>query len=177
MHTKKSAQQPPEYLVVGRVVRPHGIRGGLIVEPLSSMIRSIEPGTHILLGEPPEQTKILQLRPHRNRFLLTLAGCASREQAERFRGMELRLPFDEVAPLPEGEYYFWQILGLSVIATDGRELGEVVDILETGANDVYIVRDQDGQEKLIPAIAQVIKQVDLVEGIIQIELLPGLLDA
>jgi 16S rRNA processing protein RimM len=176
MHAKKRAQQPPEYLVVGRVVRPHGIRGALIVEPLSPMIRSIEPEAQILFGDPPELETILQLRPHRDRYLITILGCSSRDQADRYRGLELRLPFESVEPLPDGEYYYWQILGLHVVTTDGQSLGEIAQILETGANDVYIVRNEQGQEQLIPAIEPVIKRIDLEKGILEIEIIPGLFE-
>ena len=174
MHANKRAQQPPEFLVVGRVIRPHGIRGALIIEPLSPMIRSIEPESRILFGDPPEPQTIVQIRPHRERYLVTISDCSSREQAELFRGMELRLPFDDVEPLPEGEYYYWQILGLQVVTTDGESLGEVAQILQTGANDVHIVRSKQGEEQLIPAIEQVIKHVDLVKGKIEVEIISGL---
>jgi 16S rRNA processing protein RimM len=176
MHAKKSAQQPPEVLVVGRVVRPHGVRGELIVEALSPMIGALAAGTVILLGDPLEQMTIRQIRPHRKRYLVTLSGCSSREQADHFRGLKLAIPFDQAEPLPEGEFYYWQILGLRVMTNEGEFLGEIVDILETGANDVYIVRDAQGVEQLIPAIAPVIKRVDLEEGVVHIELIPGLLN-
>ena len=106
MQTQRSAQQPPEYLVVGRVVRPHGVRGELIVEALSPMIGSVQPDTTILLGDPPRHEHVLHIRQHRNRFLVTLSGCASREAADAYRGLEIRLPFDEAEPLPEGEFYY-----------------------------------------------------------------------
>jgi 16S rRNA processing protein RimM len=175
MHDNKRAQQPPEHLVVGRVVRPHGIRGALILEALSPMIRSIEPESVVLLGAPPEQVTVLQIRPHRDRYLTQIAGCNSREQAERYRGMELRIPFDQVDPLPEGEYYYWQILGMMVSTMDGESLGEITRILETGANDVYVVQTAEGKEILIPAIAPVIKEIDLDNRTLRVELLPGLL--
>jgi 16S rRNA processing protein RimM len=176
MHLKKGAQQPPEYLVVGRIVRPHGVRGALIIEPFSSLIRSITPNSQVLIGHPPVEYQIEDIRPHRERYLLTLLGCTSREEAEGFRGLELQLRFDMVEPLPDGEYYYWQILGLQVKSVDGTDLGEVVQILETGANDVYVIRGQDGKELLLPAIPQVIKRVNLDEGELEIELIPGLLD-
>ncbi len=177
MHTKKRAQQPPEYLVVGRVVRPHGTQGALIVEALSPLIRSIDPETDVLLGDAGTQRRILGIRPHRDRYLVNLAGCSTRDQAELYRGLEILLPFDQAEPLPQGEYYYWQILGLRVVTLSGDHLGEVAEILETGANDVYIVRDEQDTEILIPAIPSVIKRVDLEEGILQVELLPGLLDS
>lgn len=176
MHAKKSAQQPPEFLVVGRVVRPHGLRGALIVQALSPMIRSVTPDSLIFIGTPPTKIKIMEFRPHRDRYLMTLPGCATREQADRYRGAEINLRFDEVEPLPEGEYYYWQILGLQVSTVEGESLGEVVQILETGANDVYVVRNADGKDQLLPAIKQVIKEIDLEGRHLVVELLPGLLD-
>jgi 16S rRNA processing protein RimM len=107
---------------------------------------------------------------------MVLEGCVSREDAEVLRGMDLCLRFEEVASLPEGEYYYWQILGLKVLTEDGEELGEVAQILETGANDVYVVRAADGKEVLLPAIPSVIRHVDLDEGHILVTLLPGLLE-
>jgi 16S rRNA processing protein RimM len=176
MHANKNAQQPPEYLVVGRIIRPHSMRGALIVEAHSALIRAITPGTQIFVGNPPSEVKIEDLRPHRDRYLMTLAGCTTRDHAEHFRGAEIRLRFDDVDPLPEGEYYHWQILGLQVSTLDGQFLGQVSQILETGANDVYIIRNVDGKEQLLPAIKQVIKAVDLEAGKLIVELLPGLLD-
>jgi 16S rRNA processing protein RimM len=176
MHAKNSAQQPPEFLVVGRVIRPHSMRGALIVQALSSMINAIPPGSKILVGDPPNEEKIDDIRPHRDRYLMSLSGCSTRDEAERFRGAEIRLRFEDVDPLPDGEYYHWQILGLQVATQAGQPLGEVVQILETGANDVYIVRAADGKEQLLPAIKPVIKIIDLEAGNLIVELLPGLLD-
>ncbi len=175
MHAKQSAQQPPEFLVVGRVVRPHGVRGALVIEELSSLIQSVTPNARILLGTPPVEVIVEELRPHRDRYLLTIRDCSSREQAEQYRGLEIQLSFDDVEPLPEGEFYYWQIIGLTVRTLDGQTLGEVVQILETGANDVYIVRSPDQKELLIPAIAQVVQQVDLDAGLLIVDLLPGLI--
>ena len=176
MHAKKNAQQPPEFVVVGRVVRPHGVRGALVVHALSPIIRSVTPGSQIFVGNPPSKIEILEFRPHRDRYLMTLPGCTTREQADRYRGAEINLRFDEVEPLPDGEYYYWQILGLEVSTVEGKSLGQVVQILETGANDVYIVRDADGKDQLLPAIKQVIKEIDLDGGRLIVELLPGLLN-
>lgn len=175
MHTKQRAQQPPEYLVVGRVIRPHGVRGALVIEELSPLIRSITASTNVFIGSPPSEVIVEDLRPHRDRYLLTIPDCNSREQAENYRGLELQLRFEEVAPLPEGEYYYWQILGLKVKTVDGQVLGEVIQILETGANDVYIVRSPEQKELLIPAIEQVVQKVDLEEGLLIVDLLPGLI--
>ncbi|MEJ2549349.1 MAG: ribosome maturation factor RimM [Anaerolineales bacterium] len=134
--TNKSARQPPEYLAVGRVVRPHGVRGGLKVSSNSELIYKLEPSVNIYLGAKK----------------------------------------DPLAPLPEGEFFHWQIVGLHVITTAGEELGTIEEIMETGANDVYLVRDSTGKEILLPAIESVIQDVDLENERIVVRLIPGLIE-
>jgi len=174
--SKKSdaARQPPSFLAVGRVVRPHGVRGGLVAEPVSEAMLGLEAGAEVLLGENHTPMVFQEMRRHGQRWLLWLDGIDSREQAEALRGAEIALPLGVVPPLPEGTYYWWQILGLRVVSDEGQELGQVDEILETGANDVYSVRDMTGAELLIPAIESVILDVDLEVGEIKVHLIPGL---
>ncbi len=164
----------PDHLVVGRIVRPHGIRGEVIVEPYSETIRSLEAGSVVFIKSPENPYTILALRNHRNRLILRIQGCEDREAAEGFRGTELQIPTPDAEPLPEGVYYRWQILGLKVKEDTGRLLGTVAEILETGANDVYIVRGDDTREILLPAIKDVILEVDLERGQILVQLPDGL---
>ena len=114
------------------------------------------------------------MRNHRNRLILCIEGCEDREAAEGFRGTELQIPTPDTEPLPEGVYYRWQILGLVVKEDTGRLLGTVAEILETGANDVYIVRGDDTCELLLPAIKDVILEIDLERGQILVRLPDGL---
>ncbi|MGD2057556.1 MAG: ribosome maturation factor RimM [Anaerolineales bacterium] len=170
----QGARQPPEHLVVGRVVRPHGVRGTLVVEPDSKVIESLQPGSVVFIGDYDRAFEILNFRPHRKRFLITLEGIDDRDQAEQFRDLDVKLSYQDSEPLQEHEYYYWQILGLRVENEAGGILGEVVNILETGANDVYIVRSGSGEEILLPAIEDVILDVDLDAGRMLVHLLPGL---
>jgi len=153
---KGSARQPPNFLVVGRIVRPHGIRGGLVVEQFSKLIQSLHPGMEIFLGDTTTPSIVTSIRLHRGRYLLAIEGCEDRNTAEQWRDMEIRLESGEVESLQEGEYYHWQLLGLSVCCEDGEVLGAIAEILETGANDVFIVRNETGDEVLLPAIESVI---------------------
>jgi 16S rRNA processing protein RimM len=168
------ARQPGEYLVVGRVVRPHGVRGALLIEPLSKIIDSLEPGSRVFLGEGNRSVELISSAYHQGRLRVSLRGVDDRDQAEQFRGMEVKIRTSQAAPLDEDEYYYWQIIGLQAVLESGEALGEIVDILETGANDVYIVRRLDGEELLLPAIASVILKVDLEAGTITVRLMPGL---
>jgi 16S rRNA processing protein RimM len=114
------------------------------------------------------------LRSHQKRLILRIEGCEDRETAEAFRGSELLIPTPDVEPLPDGVYYRWQILGLEVKEQAGRTLGTITDILETGANDVYIVRGDDERELLLPAIKEVIIEVNLENGHLLVRLPDGL---
>lgn len=174
MKQDQGARQPPEHLVVGRVARPHGVRGTLVVEPGSKVIESLQPGSIVYLGDHERAFTIENIRPHHQRFLITLDGIADRDEAELYRDLDVKLSFQDSDPLEEHEYYYWQILGMQVITEDGEKLGELVDIIETGANDVYLVRDEEGKELLLPAIGDVILEVDLESGLLTVQLLPGL---
>ena len=171
---EQRARQPDEYLVVGRVVRPHGVRGALIVEPVSKLIDSLEPGNNVFLGDDNTQELLLSSRYHRDRLMISLRGVNDRDQAEALRGMDFKIRFKQAAPLDEHEYYYWQMIGLEAVTETGESLGKVVEILETGANDVYVVRDEEGHEILLPAIATVILNVELASGKILVHMIPGL---
>jgi len=168
------ARPEKDFFAVGRVVRPHGVKGALVVDSDSAQFRSLVPGTTVYLGEKKTAVVVADVRIHKKRCLLKLEGCIDREGAEVWRGQEVFIAVDDLAPLAEGEYYYFQVLRLPVRTVDGEELGTLVDILETGANDVYIVRNAEGDDILLPAIQSVIKRVDLEAGEMVVELLPGL---
>jgi 16S rRNA processing protein RimM len=106
--------------------------------------------------------------------LLTLAGVSDRTQAEKLRGQFVQVPLEEAVPLPEGTYYLYQLIGLEVTSTTGEFLGVITDIIETGANDVYIV-EKDGQKILLPAIPDVVKTVDTLKGVMIVQVIDGLI--
>ena len=168
------ARQSQEFLVVGRVLRPHGIRGALVVEGFSDFIHSLRAGSEVHLGPDNVPRKIVSIRKHKNKYLLTHDASVDRTEAEAYRDFEVKLRFQDTEPLGKGEYFYWQILGLEVLSEAGEHLGVVEEIRETGANDVYIVRDDESREILLPAIKSVILEVDLDAEQITVHLLPGL---
>ena len=169
------ARNQPTFVAAGRVMRPHGVRGELLVEAVSDLMRSLQAGSQVFLGSRHKPAKVTSARLHGRRWLVRLEGCADRESAEHFRGAELGVRVDDLPPLPEGEYFYWQILGMQVVTEDGRILGRIEEILETGANDVYIVRSPDQPEVLLPAIQSVVRQIDLSAGEMKVRLIPGLI--
>jgi 16S rRNA processing protein RimM len=169
-----SARQPDDFVAVGRIVRPHGVRGALVFEPASELGASLKAGDRIFVGEERRPVIVRSLQPHAQRLLLRLEGVEEYQAAEKLRLADVAIGVADAAPLPEGTYYRWQILGLEVRTEQGEVLGHVADILETGANDVYLVRSQHGAELLLPAIEPVIRHVDLDAGRLTVHLLPGL---
>jgi 16S rRNA processing protein RimM len=115
-----------------------------------------------------------KLRRHRGVLLLKLAGCDDRNSADELRGMLVQIPIGEAIPLEEGEYYDFQLVGVRVETESGEWLGQVVEVLKTGANDVYVVRGPWG-EVLLPAVDDVVLELDLELKRMVVHLLPGML--
>ncbi|UCF62528.1 MAG: 16S rRNA processing protein RimM [Anaerolineaceae bacterium] len=171
----QQARRPPEFLDVGRIVRPHGLKGELVLEPFSELVHILEPSTEIQLGSEHNPVIVSAIRPHHSRYLLSIEGCEDRNAAEMLRGEVVRIRFEQAKPLQEGVYYHWQILDLPVFTSEGDFLGTIVEILETGANDIYMVKDERGEEILLPAIKDVILKVDLESAKIIVDVPTGLL--
>ena len=174
--TKASARRTRKALVAGRIVRPHGVRGQVVVEPTSELIERLRPGQALRLQGSGRTTRLVSLQPHQMRYLVTLEGFSSRAAAETLRGETIECPIEDIGPLPEGVYFRWEIIGLRAVTDEGSDLGEIVDVLSTGANDVYEVLRGDGTRVLLPAISSVVLGIDLERGQARIHLLPGLID-
>ena len=164
-----------DFLVVGKIFRPHGIRGEMLMQVLTDFPDRLQEGVTIYLGENHSPQVIRSLRWHRNALIVAIESTIDPESVGALRNQLVYVRSDDRPPLPAGEYYHHQILGLKVKTIDDRFLGDLVQILETGANDVFIVRQEQGSEILIPAIPDVICKIDLQEGEIIVNLLPGLL--
>ena len=173
---KAGARQTRQNVVAGRIVRPHGVRGQVIVEPASDLIERVRPGQAVQLGEAGRRSRVVSLQPYQARYLVRLEGYETREAAETLRGEVMECPLEDLGPLPQGVYFRWQIVGLRVVTDEGTELGEIVEVLSTGANDVYEVLQADGKRVLLPAISSVVLEIDLDHGLARVHLLPGLID-
>ena len=169
----------PRYLVVGRVLRPHGVRGELRIGIITDHPERLVQHAHFYLAHPdsPEEAQrysVEEIRRHKEIALLKLEGCDDRNAAEAFRDLLVQVPLEEAVPLEEGEYYHFQVVGVRVETESGEWLGQVVEVLETGANDVYVVRGPRG-EILVPAIADVVRILDLESKLMVVHLLAGTL--
>lgn len=166
----------PHFLAVGRITRPHGVHGEVRVELLTDVPERFEWLDAIYVGEKnPRRTAIESVRYHQGVVLLRLAGYPTRDEAEALRGQLLQVPEADAVPLEEGEYYLYQLVGLDVFTEAGTHLGRLSEVLETGANNVFVVNGGNGQH-LLPDIPDVIKEIDIEHGKMTIHPMPGLID-
>ncbi len=145
-------------VVVGRITRPHGLKGEVAVEVRSDNPERFAEGASVLL-EDGRSLSIARSHQHGKRLLLTFVGVGDRTAAEALAGRLLVIPESWLPPLPEGEYWPHQLEGCAVVTESGRELGEVVEVIANPANDLWVARDADGAETLIPAIRDVVVEV------------------
>jgi len=165
----------PEYLVVGFLRRPHGVKGEMLMVVHTDFPERLKTGMTLYVGDDFQPQVVASLRTHASGLLIRFRGIKNPEDAGLFRNTWVYVPTAGRPELPEGEYYHHQLLGITVVTDDGRELGAVTDIVETGANDVYVVRDPDGRELLLPAIPPVILEVNLANRQMRVHLLDGLI--
>jgi 16S rRNA processing protein RimM len=166
----------PDFLLVGKVRRPHGVHGDVVVEIYTDSPEKLIPEKVVFLGEHHDKIIIARRRSHNEGLLLGFEGVTSPEQAGRFRNQIVSIASSETPELPEGQYYFHELIDLNVVDEDGNNLGKVTEVLETGANDVYVIKNTNGHELLLPAIPDVLINVDLASKTIKVHLLPGLDD-
>ena len=157
-----SPSAPDDRIVIGRVGAPHGVRGDLRIIPLTDFPDRFTGLREVMVGD--ELLHIERIKPQGKNFLMRFRGYAVREAAQRLTGCLLTVERAEAAPLDEGEYYVFDIVGLAVYDEADRALGTVENVLRTGSNDVYAVRTEDGRELLIPALRAVVQQIDLGAG-------------
>lgn len=166
----------PRFLVIGRISRPHGVRGEVRVELHTSDPDRFLSLENVHIGDPTAKpTAVRSARHHQKVTLLTFEGIDNRDQAEALRDQWLYVPLEDAIPLDEGEYYLYQLEGLSVRDGDGQELGRLVEVMETGANNVFIVRGPFG-DILLPDTPEVVQDIDFEHGRMVVHLLPGLVD-
>ncbi len=172
-----SKQQEAEWATIGNVVAPFGVRGELKVKLLTDIPNRFAQLDVVYVGPDHMQHRIERVRPYKGEMVvLKLQGIADANTAEKMRNFDLSIPESQLAQLPPDSYYQHDILELQVVTMQGRTIGPIVDIIVTGSNDVYVIKSPDGKQKLIPAIKDVVKQVDLQRKVMYIELIPGLLD-
>ena len=169
----------PEYLVIGEVLRPHGVRGEVRMRVLTDNREQLLGLEYVYLANSPadairERLELKGVRFNKAYALLTLEGYSHRDDAERLREKVVMIDTDQTAPLEEGQYYLYQLIGMKVVA-DNIMIGRVKEVIQTGANDVYVVDSDSHDDILVPAHDETITSIDFDAQVITMLLPEGLI--
>ena len=165
-----------EYLELGQIVNTKGLKGEVKLNSFAEDDSVFETLDTVYLKKKTQmvEKQIEKVGYSKNQVILKFKGCDSIEQAETLRDTYLLVKRSDLGELPEGVYYIADLIGLDVYTDEGEMLGKVDDIYSTGANDIYVVKDELGKQKLLPGIPDVIKETSLEKGKIIVHLIEGL---
>ncbi|MBO5372409.1 MAG: 16S rRNA processing protein RimM [Lachnospiraceae bacterium] len=165
-----------DLLKVGVITTTHGIRGEVKVFPTTDDARRFLDLKEIILDTGKEKLTLTieRVKFFKNMVILKFKEYDNINDVEKYRQKELFVTREQAVPLEENEYFIADLIGLAAVSDDGEDLGELADVLQTGANDIYVLRKSGTSDILVPAIKDCIKNVDLEAGKIEIHLLPGL---
>lgn len=165
-----------EYFEVGQIVNTFGIKGQLKVKPFTDDMERFEELKTVYICKKNEMKKveIEDVKYNKQCVLLKVKGIEDLTQAEKYKGLFLKIDRKDAKKLPKDTYFIADILGLEVYTEEGELLGKVDDIFPTGANDVYVVKDELGKQILLPSIPEVLKEIDLEKGKVIVHLIEGL---
>lgn len=160
--TRLSPSVPDGRIIIGRVGATHGIQGDLRIIPLTDFPERFAALREVMVGD--ELLHVERVKPQGKNVLVRFREYAVREEAQKLTGRLLTVARADAAPLDEGEYYVFDIVGLTVYDEEDNELGTVENVIRTGSNDVYAVRAEDGREILIPALRTAVLAIDVPGG-------------
>ncbi len=166
-----------KYLEIGQIVNTFGIKGMVKVNPFTDNVKRFDKleTIYIQSKEGNKEYQIEEVKYQKNVVLLKFKGIDTIEQAEKLRQGYLLIDRDKEEPLEEGVYYIVDLIGLEVYTDEGKLLGNVDDIFNTGSNDIYVVKDGLGKQILLPGIPEVLKEINLEKKRITVHLIPGLI--
>ena len=167
-------------LKVGKIVNTHSLKGEVkVISSTDFEEQRFEKGTELLItrgNQVVKEVTVESYRTHKNNLLVKFVGIDSIEEAEKLKNLQIRIDSENIGELEENEYYFHEIIGCEVFDENGKSLGEISEILTPGANDVWVIKTQNGKEILIPYIEDVVKKIDVENKKIDIEVMEGLID-
>jgi len=166
-----------ERLEIGQIVNTFGIKGQVKVVPFTDDITRFDYLKNVYVKNKKEtkQYEVEEVKYHKNFVLLKFKGINYMEEAETLRDSFLEVDREDAIPLEEDTYYIVDLIGLEVYSDEDKLLGKLEDIFNTGSNDIYVVKDELGKQLLLPAISEVIKQINIEEGKIIVHLIEGLI--
>lgn len=168
----------PQFLIIGKIKRVHGIKGEVQLQVLTDYPEKIRAGLVVFIAGTEGERRLIveKARSTNNALILKFEEVNHRDEAEALKGATIEIPFEAAEKLPPGSYWYHDVIGILVYDTSGAFLGRVTDILRTGSNDVYLVKSEAGREFYIPAIKEVVKEIDVEKHKMVIAPMPGLLE-
>lgn len=166
----------PEYLIVGYLRRPHGVHGEMVMEIHTDFPDRLKPACRVYIGAAHAPMTIAGSRYHNEGLIIKLDGIDTPEAAGRFRNQLVYVTAADRPPLPEGMYYHHELIGFEIVDEMDHIVGTLKEIIQTGANDVYVVARDDSKEVLLPVIPSVVLGLEFAQRRIRVHLIPGLLD-
>ena len=167
-------------LKVGKIVNTHSLKGEIkVISSTDFEEERFKKGSKLLITRGNQlirEVVVQSYRNHKNFLLVKFEGIDSVEEAEKLKNLQIKIDSDEVGELEENEFYFHEIIGCQVFDENDRNLGEIIDILTPGANDVWVIKGEEGKEILIPYIEDVVKQIDITNKKVNIEVMEGLIN-
>lgn len=178
MTARSRTRELPDHVVVGRVRKPHGVRGEVAVEAHSDVSGRFEPGSRLVAKTRASGSRpvvVASIRRHGDVHLVRFEECEDRETAELFRSAVLEVARSEVPPPPRGAYYYYELVGCRCVDREGGDLGRVVDLVEDGGGLLLELASPEGS-LLIPFVAAYLTSVDVEGGLIELDLPEGLVE-
>ncbi len=165
-------------ITIGKALKPWGVKGEIKIQPITDFPERFKELTRVYLVSPKGKEitcPVKSVRYSGSVPLLLLEGYDTPERAKALNGWLVKVPEEEAVPLPEGRYYWFELIGMEVFSEAGEKLGAIVDIFQTGGNDVYVMK-RGGKEVYIPATQEIVKQVDRKAKKMVIHLMDGLME-
>jgi 16S rRNA processing protein RimM len=166
----------PDYLIVGYLRRAHGVHGEMVMEVQTDFPERLKPKTKVFVGKDYQPMTIATARNHSDGLLIKLNGVDTPEDAARYRNQLVYVTAADRPPLPKGQFYVHELIGFEVVDEKESSIGKLTEIMQTGANDVYVVTLPDASEVLLPVISSVVLDIEAERRQIRVRLIPGLLD-
>ena len=167
-------------LKVGKIVNTHSLKGEVkVISSTDFEEERFKKGSKLLITRGNQlirEVVVESYRNHKNFLLVKFEGIDSVEEAEKLKNLQIKIDSTEVGELEENEFYFHEIIGCEVFDENDKNLGEIIDILTPGANDVWVIKGENGKEILIPYIEDVVKKIDITSKKVNIEVMEGLID-
>lgn len=164
-----SSPNTNDFLLIGRITVAFGVRGELRVALISSRPDYIPKIKQVFLGDSFQMHEVGRFHEHKaNVYLLSLKDISTRDQADDLRGTDVYIRASDAAPLAEDEYFLHDLLGLTVQTATGEEIGKVSELIETGANEVLVVRQIGKADVLVPMVRTIVQRIDIAAGVIEV---------